>query len=118
MLTGKPDGLTNCSLVNHTNESIQVECDQGFDGGLPQFFVMEVYDVSSRVLVSNVTSRAPWFKVAGLSAGLSLHIVVYAANTKGRSGVTVLTASTAKAEGRLEGFHLHLGKIMSSYYYD
>ncbi|XP_054258090.1 hemicentin-1-like isoform X2 [Macrosteles quadrilineatus] len=105
---GKPDGLSNCTLVNQTAETVQVECDAGFDGGLPQVFVMEVYDVTSHALVSNVTSRAPWFKVAGLGAGLNFHIVVYAANAKGRSDVTVLTANTVRSEGRLEGFHLHL----------
>ncbi|KAG8330286.1 hypothetical protein J6590_066952 [Homalodisca vitripennis] len=107
---GKPDGLSNCSLVNQTVESVTVECEQGFDGGLPQVFVMEVYDVSSHVIVSNVTSRAPWFKVGGLGGGLSFHIVLYAANSKGRSEVTVLTANTLRTEGRLEGFHLHLGQ--------
>ena len=40
--TGPPDPPKNCTLVNHTTESVEVECTAGFDGGLPVTFYMEV----------------------------------------------------------------------------
>jgi len=39
---GKPDPLHNCSIVNRTNDSLEVECTEGFDGGQPQNFLLEV----------------------------------------------------------------------------
>lgn len=39
---GKPDPLHNCSIVNRTNDSLEVECTEGFDGGQPQYFLLEV----------------------------------------------------------------------------
>lgn len=29
---GKPDPPYNCTMVNMTNESLEVECQEGFDG--------------------------------------------------------------------------------------
>lgn len=34
---GKPDPPYNCTMVNMTNESLEVECQEGFDGKC-QFF--------------------------------------------------------------------------------
>src|SRR5277367_4108747 len=44
LYTGPPDPLQNCTIVNQTEDSLHVECSEGFDGGLPQLFFMEVYD--------------------------------------------------------------------------
>ncbi|KAJ8975936.1 hypothetical protein NQ317_014896 [Molorchus minor] len=82
---GKPDSLSNCSIVNQTAESLHVECSEGFDGGVQQVFVMEVYDTQSKKLVSNVTSKIPVFNVGGLESGAGFDIGLYAANKKGRS---------------------------------
>ncbi|KAF4530083.1 hypothetical protein B566_EDAN001339 [Ephemera danica] len=94
---GKPDALYNCSIVNQTAESLHVECTEGFDGGLPQGFTMEVYDGQSLALVSNVSSKTPSFTVSGLEPGLSFIIELSASNTKGRSAKSVLHAYTLKA---------------------
>ena len=89
--------------MNQTAESLNVECEEGFDGGLPQFFVMEVYDTQTHALVSNVTSRVPWFLVTGLSSGLGFDIVLFAANEKGRSEALPLQAYTLKSAARRTG---------------
>ncbi|XP_017775173.1 PREDICTED: uncharacterized protein LOC108561652, partial [Nicrophorus vespilloides] len=94
---GKPDALSNCTIQNQTVESVHVECIEGFDGGLRQVFVMEVYDTQSRKLVSNVTSPSPVFTVAGLESGLGFDIGLYAANKKGRSALNHLQAFTLKS---------------------
>ncbi|KAL1513805.1 hypothetical protein ABEB36_003164 [Hypothenemus hampei] len=93
---GKPDPLTNCSASNQTSDSLYIECTEGFDGGLQQFFVMEVFENLHRKLVSNVTSRLPIFTVMGLESGAGFDITLYAANKKGRSSVTQLIAYTLK----------------------
>ncbi|GJQ65919.1 hypothetical protein Trydic_g4019 [Trypoxylus dichotomus] len=94
---GKPDPLSNCTILNETAESLQVECSAGFNGGLQQEFIMEVYDAQSRKLVSNVTSRTPLFTVGGLESGLGFDIGLYAANKKGRSEAVRLQAFTLKS---------------------
>ncbi|XP_045478028.1 synaptogenesis protein syg-2-like isoform X2 [Harmonia axyridis] len=94
---GKPDPLSNCTIMNQTADSLYVECIAGFDGGLHQEFIMEVYDTQTRKLVSNVTSRTPIFAVGGLESGLGFNIGLYAANKKGRSGVVHLQAFTLKS---------------------
>lgn len=40
---GKPHPPRNCTLWNQTAESVEVSCVAGFDGGLPQHFLLEVY---------------------------------------------------------------------------
>ncbi|KAJ9593654.1 hypothetical protein L9F63_014794, partial [Diploptera punctata] len=94
---GKPDGLLNCTIVNQTAVSLHVECNDGFDGGLPQEFVMEVYDAVTQILVTNVTSKTPVFSLNGLESGLSFDIFLYAVNAKGRSDPVPLHAYTSKA---------------------
>ncbi|VEN53707.1 unnamed protein product [Callosobruchus maculatus] len=83
----KPDPPSNCTILNQTSDSLSLECSEGFDGGLRQQFVMEVFDAASGRLVGNVTSRQPAFGVGGLDAGAGFKINVYAANRKGRSPV-------------------------------
>lgn len=57
---GKPDPLHNCSIVNRTNDSLEVECTEGFDGGQPQNFLLEVsgFYIDKR----NITSYGQNFK--------------------------------------------------------
>nr|CAD7194809.1 unnamed protein product [Timema douglasi] len=101
---GKPDPLHNCTFLNQTAESLHVDCSEGFDGGLPQEFVMEVYDAVTQTLVSNVTSRTPLFTVNGLESGLEFDISLYASNAKGRSEVLPLHAYTLKAAEKRTGW--------------
>ncbi|XP_065344977.1 contactin-6-like isoform X1 [Cloeon dipterum] len=94
---GKPDAVHNCSIVNQTAESLHVECAEGFNGGLPQTFTMEVFDALTFALVSKVTGNTPTFTINGLEAGVSFQIELSASNDKGRSAKTTLHAYTLKA---------------------
>ncbi|XP_060523485.1 nephrin isoform X2 [Cylas formicarius] len=94
---GKPDPLFNCSIVNRSNDSLEVGCEEGFDGGQMQHFQLEVYDRKTGVLQSNVSATIPLFIVSGLDPGKELKIVVYAANSKGRSEPALLEGFTLKA---------------------
>ena len=65
LLSGKPEALQNCSVVNESTDSFSVNCAPGFNGGLPQQFRLGVYLVKpsdgARVLVANLSSAAPRF---------------------------------------------------------
>ncbi|XP_060860312.1 nephrin-like [Metopolophium dirhodum] len=94
---GRPDSLENCSVVNQTSASLVVRCQPGFDGGLSQRFVMEVYDRHGQSLAGNVTADRPAFTVGSLPSGLGFDISVYAYNSRGPSDPVQLHAYTLKS---------------------
>ncbi|EFA06209.2 nephrin isoform X1 [Tribolium castaneum] len=94
---GKPDPPFNCTIMNQTSESLDVECSEGFDGGQPQFFLLEVYDQQTDALQANVSAKFPLFTVSGLDPGKILKMVVYAANSKGKSESVMLEGLMLKA---------------------
>ncbi|KAG0718039.1 Nephrin [Chionoecetes opilio] len=97
---GPPDPPRNCSIANQTSEALVVECTPGFDGGLPQHFVMEAWD--DGVLLSNTSSLAPEFVVRGLEAGMDVTLKVRATNHRGQSVSINLEADIMKvAEKRM-----------------
>lgn len=100
---GRPEPPGNCSIVNQTADLLQAECDSGHDGGLPQLFVMELFDALDHSLISNVTSRSPSFLVTDLPPGLEMDVVLYAANAKGRSRSSLLHAFTLRSAARRSG---------------
>ena len=61
---GPPEAPTNCSVVNQTTDSLEVECLPGFNGGLEQEFVLEVADMQSKVVLANATDKLPEFTVS------------------------------------------------------
>ncbi|RWR99157.1 Nephrin-like protein, partial [Leptotrombidium deliense] len=36
-----PDPVTNCTVINQTEQSIRIDCSEGYDGGIQQRFVMQ-----------------------------------------------------------------------------
>lgn len=50
---GKPDPVKDCSVTNKTFTSIHVDCKPGYDGGLLQTFVIEVFPVSAIEAAAN-----------------------------------------------------------------
>ncbi|KAK0095852.1 hypothetical protein PV326_007218, partial [Microctonus aethiopoides] len=99
---GKPFPVRNCSLANQTYTSVEVKCIAGYDGGLPQRFVLEVYhgDLDSlpnnRPLYNVSSNDAPIFALSSLKAPVDagVHVAVYAVNAKGRSQAVVLSEVT------------------------
>ena len=61
---GPPEAPTNCSVVNQTTDSLEVECLPAFDGGLKQYFGLEVTDLQSGILLVNATDTVPDFQVS------------------------------------------------------
>lgn len=103
---GKPFPVRNCTLSNQTSSSVEVSCIAGFDGGLPQRFVLELYTTTSGVPRYNVTNIEPHFLLTDLEPDVTFRIVVFAVNAKGRShGVPteeVLFRDAEKRTGNLE----------------
>lgn len=100
---GKPDPPFNCTILNQTTESLEVECVEGFDGGQPQYFLLEVYDEQTELLQANVSSKFPVFTANGLEPGRMLKMIVYSANAKGRSEPILLEGYTLKIAEKQTG---------------
>lgn len=95
VIAGKPFPVRNCTLSNQTSSSVEVFCLPGFDGGLPQYFLLELYSSSSEVLRYNITSSTePDFFLDNLEPDVTFRIVVFAVNAKGRSHGVVLEEVT------------------------
>ncbi|XP_047116145.1 formin-like protein 16 [Schistocerca piceifrons] len=100
---GIPEPPFNCSVANQTSETVHVRCLEGFDGGQPQLFVLEVADAAGGLVLANLSSRAPLFTVDGLAPGQALRLSVYAANSKGRSDAVHFEGATLKAAEKQTG---------------
>ncbi|CAG4930416.1 unnamed protein product [Parnassius apollo] len=91
VIADRPSPLQNCSIVNQSSNSLAVECYEGFDGGLPQTFFMEVLELPSLVVRANVSSNyTSSFEVLGIDSRVSYVLNLYAGNAKGRSEVVKL----------------------------
>ncbi|XP_055695967.1 uncharacterized protein LOC129797437 isoform X2 [Lutzomyia longipalpis] len=97
--------------------AMELECVAGYDGGLPQFFILEAYDSRTKKLRLNVSSAfvdIPLFRIdladltpsdsAYIDSTPMLHLVAYSVNQKGRSEATVLEdIAINEAEKRTDG---------------
>ncbi|XP_063232166.1 nephrin-like [Bacillus rossius redtenbacheri] len=101
--TGRPDPPFNCTLLNQTTQSLEVDCLEGFDGGQPQLFLLEASDAATGARRANLTASQPQFSVAGLGPGSVLRIAVYAFNAKGRSDAVQLEGFTLKVAEKQTG---------------
>ena len=91
----RPEPPKNCHLLNDSTDSLTIKCSPGYDGGLPQIFIAEVYDVETEHLLLNITdSTNPYFQLVALEAGTSFVVNVYAVNSKGSSKKSVLEGYT------------------------
>lgn len=91
LFVGKPYPVKNCSLINQTSSSVEVICLPGFDGGLPQHFILELYTGYSQSLKYNLTSYTePYFFLENLEPDTHFKLEIYAVNSKGRSRSEVL----------------------------
>ncbi|KAG5885941.1 hypothetical protein JTB14_027750 [Gonioctena quinquepunctata] len=92
---GKPFPVKNCTLTNQTSSSVEVFCLAGFDGGLPQHFLLELYTSNSAIPRFNMTSYTePYFFLDNLEPDVTFRIAVFSINSKGRSHGVVLEEVT------------------------
>ncbi|XP_054709678.1 neural cell adhesion molecule 1-like [Uloborus diversus] len=88
-----PSAVHNCSIGQETEHFFRVSCYEGKDGGLNQYFHLEVRGPDSNLLL-NLTSQTADFAVRGLSPGSVYTLTLYAVNAKGRGIPLVIKAST------------------------
>lgn len=96
LIAGRPDMVHNCTISNTSTSSFYVRCMEGFNGGLPQTFLLEVRESNSHALQANMTSVFPQFSVSHLQSSSLYQAYIYAYNDKGRSEVMVLQGGTLK----------------------
>ncbi|GBP05211.1 hypothetical protein EVAR_70230_1 [Eumeta japonica] len=101
---GIPDKLTNCSLTNLTSMSFIIECTEAYDGGLPQEFMIEVFNENQK-LVNTIINRTPHFRVSGLDGGKLYKLRMFAFNKKGKSTPTMLRERTLEPPKRRTGIY-------------
>ncbi|XP_066955104.1 hemicentin-1-like [Macrobrachium rosenbergii] len=99
---GPPDPPTNCSAtpVNRGQEttSLSIACHEGFDGGLPQEFLLEVQQ--EKEVIANLSSEFPEWVVDQLLGGASVIIRVTSQNAHGKSEPLMLEVHTPLAQHR------------------
>lgn len=98
-ITGPPDPPDNCSIANITAHSLTVQCLPGYSGGLDQTFFLEVHsDSNHKRLITKLTSKEyPFFVVHNLPAGNTFELLLYSANSKGKSRLSSINGSTLLA---------------------
>ena len=79
----------------HDNGVI-IQCQAGFDGGLPQTFLLEVRHNGAELVANQSVTSRPRFKVDGLAPNTIFTMDVYALNAKGRSKPVRLKTQTRK----------------------
>ena len=84
--------------------SIKVGCQEGFDGGLPQTFLLEVYE--NEQLKTKMTNQQPFFEISQVDYGQPVKLFVFAQNAKGSSEPFIIEETFGKArqqavEGRI-----------------
>lgn len=112
LFIGKPDKVSNCTVKNITAISFYIECKEGYNGGMPQTFYLEVKSESG--IEVNVSSSVPRFPVLGLEAKTNYRINVYSMNMKGHSEPINMTVYTLN---NLEQI-LNLKEGISFFYYN
>jgi hypothetical protein len=87
----------NCTVRNNTDGAVDVQCEPGYDGGLQQVFVLEVFAESldsqtdGEILYRNMTDRtSPRFSLGKVALGVLYTARMYAANAKGKSTAVTL----------------------------
>ncbi|KAF8781522.1 Nephrin like protein [Argiope bruennichi] len=90
-----PHPVHNCTVSEETENSFRLSCMEGKNGGLPQYFFMEIRDMSSNVLQQNVSAQTADFTARGLFAGSTYTVSIFSYNARGKSKPVVIQVSTA-----------------------
>lgn len=84
-----PDAVRNCTASNATANAVHVQCVPGKDGGIQQFFHVEVYDEQTHQVLYNATFRHAAFVVKRLPSDSAFRLLVTAFNAQGAAATGV-----------------------------
>ena len=73
-IIGSPEPPLNCNVSIGKTQSLDIVCEPGFDGGLPQEFTIIVINDDLNVVVINKTSIFPSFSIQGIQYFLYIRI--------------------------------------------
>ncbi|MPC55785.1 Neural cell adhesion molecule 1-B [Portunus trituberculatus] len=100
---GPPDPPVNCSASPSEPQdaatftlSLAVVCFEGFDGGLPQQFLLEAWQNGHAM--ANMTRDFPEWEVNRLEGGLDTSLFIVAFNARGSSDKLLLEVPMARAQ--------------------
>ncbi|XP_045111963.1 hemicentin-1-like isoform X1 [Portunus trituberculatus] len=93
---GPPEEVNNCTVLNVTSHSAGIRCLSGFDGGLPQRFLLQVWEAESGLLMVNTSSSSPVFAARPLEPGRTYKASVASYNSRGRATPSRLLFLTLK----------------------
>ena len=96
-------------ITNHTTSAIAVSCTPGFNGGLRQHFVMEVFETTTnntQVLVASNWTTGSTVSVRGLLPESNYIISVKAVNDRGESSPVYVGGKT---EGLVQSLPIGAG---------
>ncbi|XP_067617196.1 uncharacterized protein side-IV isoform X2 [Eurosta solidaginis] len=102
---GRPFPLQNCTVTNQSIDSLQVDCLEGFDGGLPQGFILELVELNSLRLARNLSLPHPpvSFLIENLDSTATYRMIIFAMNAKGRSEPTIIDDIHFKGVAKFTG---------------
>ncbi|XP_072941593.1 neural cell adhesion molecule 2-like isoform X2 [Epargyreus clarus] len=92
----RPDPPTNCTVYNLTDDALDLTCLPGYDGGLQNVYLAEVW--ANEGLVVNSSNGIAVWNLRRLGAKRRLRLVVYAANARGRSENVKFVVKTASKQ--------------------
>lgn len=84
-----PDAVRNCTASNATANAVHVQCTAGKDGGIQQFFHVEVYDEQTHQVLYNTSFRHASFVVKRLPSDSVFRLLVTAFNAQGSAATSV-----------------------------
>ncbi|XP_022183583.1 hemicentin-1-like [Myzus persicae] len=115
---GKPQSVHNCTVRNNTDGAVDVQCEPGYDGGLQQVFVLEVFSenldsqADGETLYRNLTDRtSPRFSLGKVGLGVLYTARMYAANAKGKSTAVTLPRFSFPSSENQMGFGVEVLKV-------
>lgn len=85
---------------------MELSCDEGHDGGLPQHFVLEVLEIETSEVRYNASSNTASFHLGNLTpSGTGFRALIYSVNAKGRSEPYRIDELVAKQTEKMAGLY-------------
>ncbi|XP_064098553.1 LOW QUALITY PROTEIN: uncharacterized protein LOC135209720 [Macrobrachium nipponense] len=110
---GPPDTPTNCSATTVNPDGMKpalvVSCLEGFDGGLPQNFLLEAWQ--DGLVIANISSEYPEWVVSTVEAGKRVILNIVGHNIRGRSDPVTMKIQTSSAQHRAAPVQESAGEV-------